>query len=224
MVFSVLSVLLFFMVLPINYPSSTIEKVNISSIKIVAKNKKFIFLCIFFLLGAGAQNTISGWIPTLFEKELYISKSLSNYSLAFFWLAMILGRTITAYLSRKIREEILIKYYTFIIFVILSFSGFVNRFSFLITSYIIFGFFMGGLLPLFQAFSTIIHKDSTGIKLGMLASSAAIGSIIIPSLVGLLGDYFYINKVIPFTSIFFAIMAVYYFSNYKRKNKYPDYS
>lgn len=215
-IFSILSVLLFFLVLPIKYPRSTIEKVNLASIKIVVRNKKFIFLCIFSLLGAGVQNTVSGWIPTLFEKELYISKSLSNYSLAFFWLSMIFGRIITAYLSKKIREENLIKYYTFIIFVVLSFSGFVNGFSFLITSYVIFGFFMGGLLPLFQAFSTIIHKDSTGIKIGMLTSFGAIGSIVIPSLVGLFGDYFHINKVIPFTSIFFVIMAAYYFSNYRR--------
>jgi fucose permease len=218
-VFSLLSAFLFLLVLPIKYPKSTIEKVNISSIKIVFKNKKFVFLCIFFLLGAGVQNTISGWIPTLFEKELNISKSLSNYSLAFFWLSITCGRALTAYLSKRIREETLIRYYVLMLFILLAFSGFVNRFSFLITSYIIFGFFMGGLLPLFQSFSTIIHKDSTGIKLGMLSSSLAIGSIVIPSLIGLLGDYFYINKIIPFTSIFFLIMAVYFSFNYKQKKQ-----
>lgn len=219
-VFSLISALLILLVLPIRYPKSTLEKVNISSIKIVIKNKKFVLLCIFFLLGAGAQNTISGWIPTLFEKELNISKSLSNYSLSFFWLSMIFGRAITAYLSKKIREETLVKYYTLMIFIILMLSGFVNGFSFLITFYIIFGFFMGGLLPLFQGFSTIIHKDSTGIKLGMLTSSSAIGSIFIPSLVGLLGDYFYINKLIPFISIFFLIISLYFFFSYRKKNKY----
>jgi hypothetical protein len=78
---------------------------------------------------------------------------------------------------------------------------------------------MGGLLPLLQSFSTVIHKDSTGIKLGMIASSAAIGNIIIPSLVGSLGDYFYINKLIPFTSVFFAVMALYYFKKYRNKSR-----
>jgi len=222
-VFSLLSALLILLVLPIKYPKSTLEKVNISNIKIVIKNKKFVLLCIFFLLGAGAQNTISGWMPTLFEKELDVSKYLSNYSLSFFWLAIIFGRVITAYLSKKIREEALIKYYALMIFVILLISGFANRFSFLITCYIIFGFFMGGLLPLFQAFSTIIHKDSTGIKIGILVSSAAIGSIIIPSLTGLLGDYFYMNKLIPFISIFFLIITLYFFFSNKQKNKYPHF-
>jgi MFS family permease len=218
-VFSVLSLLLFILVLPVDYPKSTIEKVNLASIKMVAANKEFIYLCIFYLLGAGVQNTVSGWIPTLFEKEIFISKTISNYSLAFLWLSIILGRIATAYLSKKIREQSLIKYYTIIIFIIILFSGFLSKFFFLISFYILFGFFMGGLLPLLQSFSTVIHKDSTGIKLGMIASSAAIGNIIIPSLVGSLGDYFYINKLIPFTSVFFAVMALYYFKKYRTKSR-----
>jgi len=218
-VFSVLSLLLFILVLPVDYPKSTIEKVNLASIKMVAANKEFIYLCIFYLLGAGVQNTVSGWIPTLFEKEIFISKTISNYSLAFLWLSIILGRIATAYLSKKIREQSLIKYYTIIIFIIILFSGFLSKFFFLISFYILFGFFMGGLLPLLQSFSTVIHKDSTGIKLGMIASSAAIGNIIIPSLVGSLGDYFYINKLIPFTSVFFAVMALYYFKKYRNKSR-----
>jgi len=217
-VLSALSILLFFLILPVEYPKSTIEKVNLASVKHVTGNKEFIILCIFFLLGAGVQNTVSGWIPTLFEKELFVSKVLSNYSLAFLWLSIISGRTVTAYLSKKTREQSLIKYYALVIFITLLLSGFAGKFIFLIACYAVFGFFMGGLLPLFQSFSTVIHKDSTGIKLGMITSSAAIGSIIIPSFIGFLGDYFYINKIIPFTSIFFAAMAVYYFINYRKKS------
>jgi MFS family permease len=204
------SIIIFFLVIPIRYPKSIIEKVNLSNIKSIISNKTFIYLSIIFMLAAGSSNTISVWIPTIFEKNLYISKSLSNYSLVFFWSSMVLGRIITAYLSKKNKETFLLRNYSLAIFVVLVISGFFSKFSFLLISYMLFGLLMGGVLPLIQSYSAIFHKEFTGIKIGLLTSSAAIGSIIIPMFVGFLGDYYLINKIIPFTSIFFLIMAIYF--------------
>ena len=52
----------------------------------------------------GTTISISGWIPTIFQKELNISPEISNYSASFFWGSVIIGRISVGLLSRKIKD------------------------------------------------------------------------------------------------------------------------
>jgi len=104
-----MTVVVFFVMVITKYPSVNNEKIKPAVILELLKEKRFLYLCIYALLSAGSMHSISGWIPTLFSKNLNISTEISNYSLSFFWISIVAGRIIIAFLSKKFSEGFLIK-------------------------------------------------------------------------------------------------------------------
>jgi MFS family permease len=193
------------------YPFMNNEKIRPAITLEILKNKKFLYLCIFAMLSAGTMHSISGWIPTLFNKYLDVSAQISNYSLSFFWISIVSGRIITAFLSRKFNEFPLIKVLNICMFFVLAVSFFFSSYSLLLINYLLFGFLIGGSFPLLIAYSAEIYPQYSSTRLAIIFSFTAIGMFIMPTIVGILADYFLIYKVIAVTSVSFLIY-IYLFS------------
>lgn len=185
------------------YPQVHDESIKAGIIMDLLRNKKFVLIIIFAALSFGVLTAISGWVPTLFHKYLNMSVSFSNYSLAFFWTAVLLGRIITAFLLRKIKIIILIKVINIITFFVLALSFFINDSIYLLIDYLVLGLLIGTYPPLLVFYSHEIYKKHSSTRIAVIFSAGSIGIIIISYLAGFFGDYITMSKIISLFSVFF---------------------
>ena len=217
-IYFVLFIISFFTILLISvakYPLADDEKIRPVVTLQILKNKKFLLLCVFAMLSAGTMHSISGWIPTLFNKYLNVSAQISNYALSFFWVAIVAGRIITAFLSKRFNEFLLIKVLNALMFIVLAVSFFLSSSYYLLANYLLFGFLIGGSFPLLVAYSAQIYPRYSATRLAIIFSFSAIGMLIVPTIVGVLTDYFAIYKVIAVSSLSFLVY-IYVFSRKMR--------
>ena len=116
-------------------------------------------LCIYIILGSGTMHAVSGWMPALFQKNLNLGQVLSNYLLSLFWLAIILGRLITALLCRKYKEVKILSWTNVLIAVLLIIPFFLNDPIPIMVIYFLLGLAMGGFFPLAVAISSDIYPE-----------------------------------------------------------------
>ena len=99
------------------------------------------------------------------------------------------------------------------LFFVLASTFFLDSYILLLVAYLLFGLLLGGTFPLVIAYSSEIYPRYTTTRLATVFSFTAVGMLIIPTIVGVLGRYFLIYRVIAFTSIVFL---VYIFIFYKK--------
>jgi fucose permease len=218
----IIALVVVFLISMAKYPSVEDEKIRPSVVSGFLKNRNFMILCLYSLLTSGAMHSISGWIPTLFQKNLGISASVSNYSLSFFWLSIVIARTATAFLSKKYQERQLLKILNIIIFIVLAVSFFFDNYWVLLADYMLTGLLMGGTFPLMIAYSAEIFPKYSTSRLAVIFSFSAIGMFSIPALVGIIADIFPIYKILPFTSLPFLVYFFVFGGDAKKHSGYKE--
>jgi FHS family glucose/mannose:H+ symporter-like MFS transporter len=216
----ILFVLSFFILLVIilaKYPGKEIKRIKFTVIGRLLKNNKLLFLCIYIIIGAGTMYSISGWMPTLFQKNLGMSQVLSNYMLSLFWLAIIIGRLVTALLCKKYKEIRILSWTNIAIIILLIISFFLNNPIFIMVIYFLLGLSMGGFFPLIVAISSDIYPEFSASRISLIFASSVIGMLIVPTSVGLFADSFVIYRIISFMAVFF--LAYLYIFNKKFEAK-----
>lgn len=192
------------------YPAIRDETIKVRVISDLLKNRKFVLLAGYATVTWGTLFAISGWIPTLFTKYLYLSEKLSNYSLSVVWVSVVVGRIITALLSGKYSEIVLIKIINLATFFVLAVSFFLDNPILLLADYLVLGLLMGTFAPLTISYSAEVYKRHSTTRLAVLFSFGSIGMLVIPTMIGLFGEYIAIHKVVACTSVLF-LMYVFIF-------------
>jgi MFS family permease len=200
---AVLSIIVMALIIPAKYPPEHDLSIKAGVIISMLKRPRLLLINIFGVVAFGLLASIPGWLPTLFQRSLGASTSISNYSASFFWIAAVIGRGAAALLSRKYKEMSLIKIMNILIFLLLVISFFLNDPLLLLIDYLLIGFFMGSSPPLVIAYSATIYKKHSNTRVAVTFAAAAIGMLLIPPLVGVMGEYFVINRVHAFTAVFF---------------------
>lgn len=208
LVLLIISLFVLILISLVKYPQVHDESIKAGIILDLLKNKKFVLIIIFAALSFGVLIAISGWIPTLFHKYMNMSASFSNYSLAFFWTAVLLGRIITAFLSRRIKIITLIRVINVIIFFVLAMSFFLNNSIYLLIDYLVLGLLIGTYPPLLVSYSYEIYKKHSSTRIAIIFSAGSIGIITISYLTGFFGDYINMSKIISLFSVFFLVYII----------------
>lgn len=214
LVLTLFSIFTLLLILPIRYPER-VERNNFSSVLNILKQRTFIFVCISLIIVAGTQMTISSWLPTLLQNDFGITQKIANYSLSIFWFTVVVGRILTAFISKKVSIIKLIQIQAGLLFIILMTSGFFKSYYLIIVLYILFGIVTGGLQPLLIALALTKYKRNSGVSLGLLYSNASLGMLLIPTAVGIFGDYYPFYNVIPFLSIFSLVILCFFWRELK---------
>ncbi len=142
-------------------------------------------LILFFYLGL--ENCVNGWFVTYFKSTGIMTDSVATNLVSFTWLAVMLGRLLTAYLSSKISKKVLILtdcIATAVFFVLLISTQSLNIITVAIVGL---GFFFAGIYPTCVSNAGVAIKGST-LGTSMLLAMAALGGIITPQIVGLVAD------------------------------------
>lgn len=142
-------------------------------------------LIMFFYLGL--ENCVNGWFVTYFKSTGIMTDSFATNLVSYTWLAVMLGRLLTAYLSARISKKVLIMIdciVTALFFVLLISTQNLNVITIAIIGL---GLFFAGIYPTCVSNAGIAIKGST-LGTSMLLAMAALGGIITPQIVGLVAD------------------------------------
>ena len=164
----ILSFIILLLISLAKYPGKEIKRIKFNVIGKLLKNSKLLFLCMYIVIGAGTMYSISGWIPTLFQKDLGMSQILSNYLLSLFWLAIIIGRLMTALFCKKYKEIKILSWTNIIIIVLLIIPFFLNNPIFIMVIYFLLGLSMGGFFPLIVVISADIHPEFSASRISLI--------------------------------------------------------
>lgn len=190
--------------------------------KIKEKNSYFksfdfyvIGLVLFFYLGL--ENCVNGWFVTYFKSTKIMSDTYATNLVSITWVAVMVGRLVTASLSKKMNKKTLILInciFTAVFFILLVAT---KNLTVISISIAMLGFFFAGIYPTCIANAgTIIKGSSSGMS--MLLAIAALGGIVFPKIIGIIADSIGLTGAIGFLTISTSCMVVFAFINYKRKN------
>lgn len=173
-------------------------------------------LLLFFYLGL--ENCVNGWFVTYFKNTGIMSPAFANSLVSFTWLAVLFGRLLTAYISRKIKKQTIILFdclITALFFVVLISTKNLGVITFAIVGL---GFFFAGIYPttVSNASAAIVGSD---LGTSMLLAIAALGGIITPQIVGIAADKIGLAGAVCLLLVNAVVMIVLSVVNFLMKKK-----
>jgi len=180
------------------------------------KDGYFRLLCLSIFLYVGIESGSAFWITTYFSDVLNAGK-LGSYALSGFWGGMIIGRYICSKLESK-REmvfdiSLIISALSIIICLIIrtTVSGIIS-FTFL-------GFGFAAIWPALMTAAAERHPHNTGTAIGMMMTASAIGGVIIPFMMGILGNAFSVTGalvIVPVSVLLILVIHIITGKKYKK--------
>jgi MFS transporter, FHS family, glucose/mannose:H+ symporter len=209
---SVLSAILtvVFLIMPVGSSAGKTENGK-SSFAFLKDTRFYIFMGILFFY-VGAESTINGWMVTFLLKTGIMSEAGAQTTLSLVWIAIILGRLFSAYISRFFpKEKILLGF---------SLAGTVCFILFLNTknpvlltvSAIGTGLSIAGIYPTTVANAGYLIKSSD-IAGAILLSCGGLGASVIPYVAGAVAQRYGIFSVMLTTIVALAALVVFVFLN-----------
>lgn len=142
-------------------------------------------LILFFYLGL--ENCVNGWFITYFKSTDIMGDAYAVNLVSITWVAVMLGRLNTAYLSSKIEKKKLILLNCTATAVFFSLLIATNNLVVITAAIIGLGFFFAGIYPTCISNAGNAIKGST-MGMSMLLAMAAAGGIVTPQIVGVIAD------------------------------------
>ena len=177
-------IVVYFMKIPNNFPKTSKHKKYSFSF---LKNKSFLILMGILFFYLSAEQGINGWLVTYFNETGIMSKAFSQSMFGILWLVIFLGRLINIYLSQKIKKSklLLISGGAFFIFFVILLIA--RTLPIAVLGIVGVGFSMAGLYPATIASAGMIIKKEP-FALSFLITTAGLGAIIMPTIMGLVAD------------------------------------
>ena len=184
---SILSAILFVVFLMMNVPSQEKDEATGKPVKPPFKNIRYYIFMVLLFLYVGAENSINGWLTTYLDNLGVMTRITPQDILSIFWVAIILGRLISAGISKYLSREAFI--------LILCVGGGISYILFILTQNPILiaiwvfalGFFFAGVYPTVVANAgSIIH--GSGSAAGIMLSFGGMGGAFFPYINGLIAD------------------------------------
>lgn len=188
------SLLPFFLFLPQRFPEKTEgDKIDISLIFKVMKNRLIIYVGIISLLYAGVEFAINTFVVSYMEKTHFLSKLTASSFLTLFWFFVAIGRLLCIPIGKKIKEEDMLWW--------LSLFSVVFFLLFLLSRDVIFlginislsGLFFSGIFAILIAIGVSKFPHHIGTVSGVVILFAGVGMALVPYIAGVISDMFSIR-------------------------------
>ena len=147
------------------------------------------FLALFFVtfLNSGIQNGICFWMVTFLQETRGFPIALASSSLFLFFVCVAVGRLFLSYLLTRFHEATYFLGAYSLLFMSLFFSIYAPGRT-AIPFFALSGFALSGVFPSLLGMTGKIYSEIPGTAMGILATGAGFGSIIIPWLVSLVSQ------------------------------------
>ncbi len=147
------------------------------------------FLTLFFItfFSSGVQNGICFWMVTFLRETRGFPIALASSSLFFFFACLAAGRLFSSYLLTRFHETSYILGLFSLLFFSLMLSIFVVG-KWAIPFFALSGLALSGVFPGLLGMTGKIYSEIPGAAMGILATGAGLGSVIIPWLMSLISQ------------------------------------
>jgi fucose permease len=147
------------------------------------------FLVLFFVafFALGVQNGIGYWMVTFLKETKYFPIALASGSLFLFFACLAVGRLFSSYLITKFHEAIYLLGLISLLFVALLISVLAPG-KWTIPFFGLCGFAHSGIFPCLLGMTGKLYSKNPGTAMGMIATGAGLGSMIVPWLMSLVSQ------------------------------------
>ena len=227
LIIAIASLITLLISLPQKFPDKEdiLENSSEKEVKIlhILTDKKFLLTILAMILYSCTEIGIASWISVLFARYYQSSRLMATLSLSSYWTGQLIGRSTIGLKVDKIKNE---NFISLLFFITTVFIFFGLAFKCSLTTYIFFtlsGLSMGPLWPTILSKARNRFNSFPGTAFGVIVSSGAAASILIPPLIGRLGDLYSIRMALfltVITSLFGAIIYMNLVKTAKVKNEY----
>jgi|GEM_PF-1180029 len=183
----------------------TTKKTGLYSSRLL-KDRYFQILCLSIFLYVGIEGASSFWITTYFRDVLGAEK-LGSYALSGFWGSMIVGRYIGSKLESKSR---IVMNISLVISIVSITSGLLIKSTISgLVSFTLLGFGFAVIWPVLMTMAAKRYPEKTGTAMGIMMTISAVGGMIIPFIMGILGDALSISaglSVVPASALLIILL------------------
>jgi len=176
-----------FLLLQKSAPSLKKSSFETKHIKGLLQESTFLLLFFVAFLNSGVQNGIAFWMVTFLKDIKGLPISLASYSLFTFFACLALGRLFSSYLITRFHETT----YLLSLFSLLLIGLFFAVFSpgkWSIPFFALCGLGHSGVFPSLLGMTGKIYSDIPGTAMGILATGAGLGSVVVPWLMSLVSQ------------------------------------
>ena len=181
------------------------------------KNGAFLLLCISMMFYTGAEVGGWGWMCKLLEENLGYQVNTSGFAVAFYWIAMTVGRILCGELSRRFSLEWLIRGLAIAAALSTMLAAFVGSEAGMWIVVGLMGISYSSLFPFIIAYGTGKIKAPSGVTVSLLVASGGVGSMIVPYIMGLVGDYAGMAKAMLVPAGLLFMLSLIFFGFRRRK-------
>lgn len=148
------------------------------------------FLSLFFVtfFNSGVQNGISFWMVTFLKETKGFPIALASTSLFLFFASLAIGRLFSSYLLTRFHETTYLLSLFSLLFVSLLASIFVSG-KWTILFFALAGLSHSAVFPSLLGITGKIYSTIPGTAMGILATGAGLGSVVIPWLMSLISQF-----------------------------------
>lgn len=185
----------------------------------LVKSKAFILLCFAMFLYTGSEVGAWGWMCTYLEESFLFSPDQSAMAVALFWLALTIGRIFCGLLTSRFSTVRIIMVLAFSSAVFTLLSAFVKSDAGIYATIVAMGFAFSSQYPLILSYAGKITGKSSGMVFSLLTACSGLGNMVIPYIMGLIGNSFRMSTAMIFPALLFALTGVIFVYFYKKPNE-----
>jgi len=201
--FFVLVIFLFLATQRISSPEYHKRRSNMEMIERLFKEKTFLVLFFITFFGSGVQNGIGYWMVTFLKETKGVPIALASVSLSLFFTCLAVGRLLSSWLITKFHEVVYLVGLMSILFIALLISVFASG-KWAIVFFGLCGFSLSGIFPCLLGMAGKLYSKSPGTAMGMIATGAGLGSMVVPWLMSLVSQE--VNLLTGF--LFFEVFVI----------------
>lgn len=205
---------------------TTNGKIEFSKLKDTFTDRKFLVVCICVMLYAGSEAGVWGWMSTFLKAGFNISINDSAMIVGAFWIAMAVGRVLCGKLVKVFNTG----HITIILAIVSGFviilSGLLNGGTAMLIISIALGLTFSSQYPFLVSIGSKLRSNATAFSL--MVGSGGLGNVIVPPLIGWVGERFNIRIAMMSPSILLftmsAILIIGGYSKYGQADKYRTHN
>ncbi len=193
-----------------NENPSTHERLRWVQLKEIGQNTRFLFICLCMFLYTGTEVSVWGWLSTFLTSEANLTLLSSGVVTGMFFLSMMLGRLICGKLLKYFHVTTVTIALACISFASIIAISFIRSEVLMFFAVCILGLSLASLYPFILSIGGKMLSSTLGYAL--LVGTGGVGTVVVPWLVGVIGNAVNMRIAIAATSILIISIAIILFA------------
>jgi len=171
------------------------------------KEKLILLIGFIAFFESGLEISVPGWSSTFILEELSVQSDKAVFYLSFYWLGMLVARLIFANLMKKISSAKIFRFCIISAIVGSLFMILSNNIVFAAIGLALIGVGLAMVFPIILGYIGDVYSELSGTAFSIVLTIALIGGMILPYLIGLLGNSFGLRN--SFSIITFSLACMF---------------